>query len=235
VESFLERERAQLPLWLVAGFGAGITSWFALDGPREWLAIICIGAGLALAAFSFEGGRLERAIGWLGLSLAIGCGLIWLRSEWVAAPRLDRPVVTTFEAKIEQVETMAAKGDLRLSLATTDPAPPPLVRVSMKADSAPAGISTGATLRVRARLAPPPPMALPGTHDFARDAWFREIGAVGRALGERRYRCGANGPSSVGTDGEIKIRYAARPCKGETVNASVCDRARYARCRFARA
>ena len=126
VESFLERERAQLPLWLVAGFGTGIASWFALGGPREWLAIICIGAGLAISGFLFEGGRLERAIGWLGLSLAIGCGLIWLRSEWVASPRLDRPVVTTFEAKVEQVEMMAAKGDLRLTLATTDPSLPPV-------------------------------------------------------------------------------------------------------------
>ena len=27
-------------------------------------------------------------------------------------------------------------------------------------------------------------MALPGSHDFARDAWFRGIGAVGRSLGE---------------------------------------------------
>jgi competence protein ComEC len=184
VESFLERERAQLPLWLVVGFGAGIASWFALDGSSEWMAVICIGAGLAVAGFSFEGGRLERAIGWLGLTLALGCGLIWLRSEWVAAPRLERPVVTTFDARVEQVEVMAAKGDLRLTLATSDPALPPSVRVSMKADLAPGGISTGARLRVRARLAPPPPMALPGTHDFARDAWFRGIGGVGRALGE---------------------------------------------------
>jgi competence protein ComEC len=36
---------------------------------------------------------------------------------------------------------------------------------------------------MRARLAPPPPMALPGTYDFARDAWFRGIGAVGKPLG----------------------------------------------------
>ena len=150
---------------------------------RGWRASSSASA-LAISGFLFEGGRLERAIGWLGLSLAIGCGLIWLRSEWVASPRLDWPVITTFEAKVEQVEMMAAKGDLRLTLATTDSPLPPLVRVSMKSDSAPDGISTGATLRVRARLAPPPPMALPGTHDFARDAWFRGIGAVGRALGE---------------------------------------------------
>ena len=36
---------------------------------------------------------------------------------------------------------------------------------------------------MRARLAPPPPMALPGTYDFARDAWFKRIGAVGKSLG----------------------------------------------------
>jgi hypothetical protein len=35
VESFLERERGQLPSWLVVGFGAGIASWFALDGPTS--------------------------------------------------------------------------------------------------------------------------------------------------------------------------------------------------------
>jgi competence protein ComEC len=28
------------------------------------------------------------------------------------------------------------------------------------------------------------PMALPGTHDFARDAWFRGLGATGKALGK---------------------------------------------------
>jgi len=39
-------------------------------------------------------------------------------------------------------------------------------------------------VQLRARLAPPPPMALPGTYDFARDAWFRGIGAVGKSLGE---------------------------------------------------
>ena len=184
VESFLERERGQLPAWLVVGFGAGIASWFALDGPGEWLAVICLGAGLAITGFVFEGGRLERAIGWLGLALALGCGLTWLRSEWARAPRLERPVVTAFDADVKRIETIASKGDFRLTLAPLDPALPDLVRVSTKANSAPSGIAAGAKIRVRARLAPPPPMALPGSHDFARDAWFRGLGAVGRSLGE---------------------------------------------------
>lgn len=184
MESFLERERGQLPLWLVVGFGAGIASWFALDDSQAWLAIIFVGLGGAVGGFSFDGGRLERAIGWLGLALALGCGLIWLRSEWVAAPRLDRPKVATFVARVEQVEHIAAKGDVRLTVRPDDPALPPRVRVSMKADAEPEGIAAGAKIEVRARLAPPPPMALPGTHDFARDAWFRGLGAVGRTLGE---------------------------------------------------
>jgi competence protein ComEC len=183
VEAFLERERGQLPIWLVIGFGVGIASWFALDGPREWLAILCLGAAMTIGGFAFDGGRLERAFGWTGLALAMGCALIWARAEWVGSPRLERPTVTTFMATVERVEPLPAKGDLRLSLLPVGAELPPRVRVSMKADDAPAGIAAGATLRIRARLAPPPPMALPDTHDFARDAWFKGLGAVGRSLG----------------------------------------------------
>jgi competence protein ComEC len=57
------------------------------------------------------------------------------------------------------------------------------VRVSIDQDKFPAGIAPGADIRLKARLAPPPPMALPGTYDFARDAWFKQIGAVGKAMG----------------------------------------------------
>ena len=184
VEAFLERERGQLPLWLVVGFGAGIASWFALDGVREWSAVLCLGVAMAIAGFASDGGRLERSVGWFGLALALGCSLIWARSEWVAAWKLDRPTITTFIAHVERVEPLPAKGDLRLTLKPSVDDLPPRVRVTLKADGAPEGIAAGATIRVRARLAPPPPMALPGTHDFARDAWFKGFGAVGRSLGQ---------------------------------------------------
>jgi competence protein ComEC len=196
VEGFLERERGQLPLWLAVGFGAGIAGWFALGGPGAWAGVICIGIAMAVAGFGFDRGRLERAIGWFGLAMALGCGLVWLRSDWVAAPRLERPLVTIFEGTVERVEPIASKGDLRLTIAPADTALPPRVRVSIKAEGAPEGIAAGARLRIRARLAPPPPMALPGTHDFARDAWFRGIGAVGRSLGEVAVLQGAS-PSGL--------------------------------------
>ena len=128
-EAFLERESGQLPIWLVIGFGAGIACWFALDGPREWLAVLCVGAAMAIAGFAFDGGRLERAFGWLGLALALGCALIWARAEWVGAPRLERPKVTTFTARVERVEPLPAKGDLRLTLLPAGTDLPPRVRV----------------------------------------------------------------------------------------------------------
>ena len=182
-EAFLERERAQLPPWFVVGLGGGIAAWFVLDRPSQWAAFLCVASALALSGFALRGGRLERALGWFALALTVGCALVWMRSEWVSAPRLERPRITTFEARVERVETLSAKGDLRLTLVPADPKLPARVRVSTKQEGAPSGIAAGARLALKARLAPPPPMALPGSYDFARDAWFRGIGAVGRSLG----------------------------------------------------
>ena len=183
IERLLEAERAQLPPWFVVGFGAGIAAWFALGLPIQWAAFLCISAALALGGFLLGGGRAGRALGWLALAMTLGCALICVRAVQVAAPRLERPVVASFDAKVEMVETLVARGTIRLTLAPTDPQLPPRVRVSIDAEAAPAQLASGAIVQLRARLAPPPPMALPGTYDFARDAWFKQIGAVGKALG----------------------------------------------------
>ena len=181
-ELFLEAERAQLPLWFAVAFGFGIAAWLWLPGPSQWMAFLALALGFAAAGVTAGGGRIGRAMIFGGLAMAAGCALIWWRSDAIAAPTLERPSVVTFEAMIEKVEPRAAKGDLRLTLAPLGGALPPRVRVSMPQDGKPAGLGQGARIRVRARLQPPPPMALPGSHDFARDAWFQAIGGVGRAL-----------------------------------------------------
>ena len=183
VEQFLEQERAQLPLWFAVAFGMGVAAWLWLPGEREWTAFLILAAGMASAGLSLGPSRSGRALLLGGFATAAGCALIWLRSEAVATPRLDRPVVTSFEAVVERVETRAAKGDLRLTLATTTGGLPPSIRVSFPAEGPLRGMGEGAVVRLRARLQPPPPMALPGSHDFARDAWFQGIGGVGRAIG----------------------------------------------------
>jgi competence protein ComEC len=128
-------------------------------------------------------GRTGRALGWFALAATLGCALIWARSVWVAQPRLERSQVTTFDARVGKVEALVARGTIRLTLSPTDASLPPRVRVSVPEEDAPQGLSDGAMLRMRARLVSPPPMPLPGAYDFARDAWFKGVGAVGKSLG----------------------------------------------------
>ena len=181
IESLLERERAQLPPWIAVGLGAGIAAWFALDQPLAWSALLCICGAVAIGGLALRG-RAGRALSWFALAAFIGCALVWGRSIWVAAPRLERPIVTEVTGQIERIDHLAARGTVRLTLHAAAPLPP-RVRVSLDEEDAPAGLAVGATVHARARLAPPPQMALPGTYDFARDAWFKGIGGVGKTIG----------------------------------------------------
>jgi competence protein ComEC len=183
LEALLEEERAQLPPWFVVAFGCGIAAWFVLDRPEQWAAFSCLAAGLALLGFTIASGRAGRALGWLGLAALLGSLLIWVRAHWVTQPRLDRPLVTDLTGRVEAVELLAARDSVRLTLSPTSPRLPPRVRVSVDEEDFPAGVATGAAIQMKARLAPPPPMMLPGTYDFARDAWFKGLGAVGKAMG----------------------------------------------------
>jgi competence protein ComEC len=183
LEKLLEAERAQLPPWVVVGFGSGIAAWFALDQPAEWRAFLCIAAALALIGFGLGSGRAGRALGWFALAATIGCALVWARSVLVAQPRLERPLVTDVAGSVEAVDHLAARQIVRLTVHPASVGLPPHLRISIDEDKLPLGIAVGAQIRVRARVAPPPPMALPGTYDFARDAWFKGLGGVGKALG----------------------------------------------------
>ena len=185
-EKRLEAERSQLAPWAVVAFAAGIAAWLVLGDPNSWTALLLACGGLIAGGWAF-GGRTGQAIAWAAACVALGCALIWWRSQDVAAPRLDRPTIVRFEATVERAERLVARGNLRLTLAVPDPKLPPRVRVSLpleNAESLGTALGEGAKIRLRARLTPPMPMALPGGYDFSRDAWFRGIGATGTALGD---------------------------------------------------
>ena len=195
LETLLEAERAQLPPWFVVGFGSGIAAWFSLDSSGEWQAFLCLAAAASLFGFAVGEGRAGRALGWLALAAMLGCALVWGRSAWVQQPRLDRPMVTEITGTVVAVDHLAARETVRLLeqavevqevlllVKPVDLKFPPWIRVSIDEDKFPVGIAPDARIHLRARLAPPPPMALPGTYDFARDAWFKGIGAVGKSMG----------------------------------------------------
>jgi competence protein ComEC len=185
LERRLEAERGQLPLWIPVALGLGVTAWFVLPGPAAWLAAGAAGAALALIGLAIGmGRRTGAALFGLGLLAAIGIALAWVRAERVAHPVLERPVTASFAARIDRVEPLPARELVRLRLVPiAAPGLPPLVRVNVRADDLPMGAGAGAEIRLRARLMPPAPPALPGAYDYARAAWFDGIGATGRALG----------------------------------------------------
>ena len=86
LERLAEAERDQLPLWLPVGLGLGIAAWFALPDASAWTVFLLLAAALAMAAAATGwNARWGRAIAIFSLVAAFGCGLIWSKSERVAA------------------------------------------------------------------------------------------------------------------------------------------------------
>ncbi len=199
VERWLEAERGRLPLWAPVLLGAGICAWFALPTPRLWLAWALGWAAVGLLAWGLgRAWRAGAAIAIGGALLSAGCLLPWGKALLVGAPPLARPAMVEFTARVDTVEIVAARGNIRMRLAPVDrPDLPGSLRVSAKPDAVPAGLRSGATIALRAYLMPPPPAALPGGYDFSLRAWFEGIGATGRVIGPVRVVGPATGSGTL--------------------------------------
>jgi competence protein ComEC len=201
VELWLEAERDQLFLWVPVTLGAGITAWFVLLDPASWLTLLLTLAAVALFALAIgRGGRAGRVVA-VGAALAVaGLALIWWRADSAVGQILARPVIATFEARVERIEPLPSRELVRLRLAPIRvvavperpgrrgagrdlPTLPRYVRVNLAEADVPKGLSRGATIRLGARLMPPPQPAVPGAYDYARVAWFDGIGGTGRGFG----------------------------------------------------
>ena len=190
LEQFLERAGFDRAPWLVVAFAGGIAAWFALPTAAMWL--VFIHAMLATCAFGLaalkEDGRfpyIRQAVTALTLAAALGCALVWAKSELVGVTAIERPMVGTLNARVLERIDQPADHRVRLLLATREPGTGRAirVRVNLDSDSDLIGLAEGAEVRLRARLMPPAPPMLPGGYDFARAAWFGGIAATGSVLG----------------------------------------------------
>jgi competence protein ComEC len=183
IERRFEAERAQLPLWLPVGLMLGVAAWFWLPGAAQWTAFLLLAGAGAMAALALAPGtRWGRALLLFSLAAALGCGLVWLRAERAAAPRIAREQLWQGEASIETVQVMAAEGAVRLLVRPAGAGLPERIRVNVDAAKAPPELVPGASVHLRAWLMPPAPMAVPGGYDFSQAAWFQHIGGTGRVL-----------------------------------------------------
>jgi competence protein ComEC len=107
-----------------------------------------------------------------------------LRTARVAAPAIDRVRIVTLDGFIEEMDFRLTGACFILRVHSNDglakEQTPYRVRLSMR--RAPP-FEAGTFVRFKARLLPPARASLPGGYDFARDAWFARLGAVGNVLG----------------------------------------------------
>jgi competence protein ComEC len=178
----LETERRTWFNWLPVAFGLGIAAYFAADREPLWW-----GPAAALVLFgtaAFAIGRPVARTVLIALCAAIaGMAAGQWRTERVLAPSLDRISIAKLSGHVESVELRT--GDMRLvmlvtAFGTLDAAQlPHRVRITLRQGT----VRAGEHITLTARLMPPPEPARPGGYDFARDAFFRGIGAVGSGLG----------------------------------------------------
>jgi competence protein ComEC len=185
LESWLEAEREHVGLWVPVALGAGITAWFVLPNQWQWagwLAACCAAMLVSLALP--DGGRVQRAVQVVAIMGALGCMLVWGKALMLGQRPIARAATIEMTGRVVAVEHRPAQDMTRLLLAP-EPARsdlPALIRVNVATRDMANGVGNGALVRVRTRLMPPAPPAVPGAYDFARKAYFAGIGATGRAL-----------------------------------------------------
>jgi competence protein ComEC len=178
-------ERDRWFLWLPALLGGGVAIYFLLPFEPRLLPLRLGMAAAVLALLLF--GRLPLLRWPLIMLLALMSGL-WLgaeRTASVAAPVLTRPSGAVWiHARVLEVEPRDAGHRLLLDDlqfgGLQEAETPKRIRITLPRDGE--MLWPGERIRVRAMLLPPPEPAMPGAFDFARYAWFRQIGAVGYAI-----------------------------------------------------
>jgi competence protein ComEC len=184
----LLEERERWFLWLPVALGLGIALYFSL--PSEPPAALGPTLLLVVAATAW---RVLRHGGpgtiplWLGLgAVAAGLTAASLRTQLVAAPVLEKRGAYIVEGRVLLVEDRVRGDRLLLDqplIESIEAAATPLrVRVSRR--TAEPAVIAGDRVRMRAMLMPPSPPSAPHAFDFARQAFFEQIGAVGYALGD---------------------------------------------------
>ncbi|MGH6870997.1 MAG: ComEC/Rec2 family competence protein [Rhizomicrobium sp.] len=218
VRSFLA-ERERWALWLPVALGAGVGLYFALPVEPSF----GLGAAIGIAGVLCGGAAVLGPESWFRAVLAviaamgIGFAAAKLRTDHVAAPVLQHrigPLAVIGRVEAAQVHgtgtrvtlTVNAIGEISVSRL------PRKVRVSIRKGGE--TLKPGDWIAVKAVLLPPPEPTVPGAYDFARGAFFEQIGAVGYSYGGPRMIAAPRPPSwserlGLGVE-ELRWRMSAR-------------------------
>lgn len=179
----LERDHGHGSLALPLMLGLGAFVWFSAPVTPS---IVLVGLVLALAFLLAvylrnRNGGVSLLACWTCLSM-LGMGLAAFETWRLDTILLDTPVTTNVSGVVLARET-DERGRWRYDVALVSTADPQLgrapERVRLLSRSVHEPVAIGSGIAGRARLSPPSGPALPGLNDFAFDAFFSGIGAVG--------------------------------------------------------
>ena len=179
-----EVEERRFFLWIPVAAMAGVALNFAADQePALWLPAL-LAALFAVLAWAARARPVARGLLIGAAALCGGFLSTSLRIAWLEAPTLDHVRIVKLAGFVEEVDFRPVGA--RLVLAVVDhgdlPAELALRRVRVTTRKTP-DLAAGDYVALQARLLPPSRAVLPGGYDFARDAYFAGVGAVGSTLG----------------------------------------------------
>ena len=185
-QQFFLREEGRLFLWLPVFLSIGIGSYFSL--PREPVGLELFGLVMILVflAILFWLSFKQLAIPVMIVAIASGFALAKFRTEMVRAPILAKAKGSYLvKGQIERLVVLPGGKKrlllVNLSLSRVSREQTPVrVRIISRIKEKPPTI--GSRIRLKAVLRPPPGPVRPKGYDFARQAWFAQVGGVGFAI-----------------------------------------------------
>lgn len=189
LRNLLMAEQERWFLFAPVAVAIGIACFFALPAtpPLWWMLPAAVVAGLAIvAAWRIRDVQPVRMLAVLAIGLVLlGYLAAALRLWSVEAPILPRAGTYRLEGTIVELQPTATGARLLLadlSIERLEPdSTPALVRVTARTKEP---LRTGDRVRLLARLQRPQGPALPGGFDYARQAYFQRLGALGFAYGK---------------------------------------------------
>lgn len=183
----LEAEQDRWFLWLPIAFGAGIAVYIQAGIEPSLLAVSGLAAGAVVLRLAAGGGIAGFLVTTTLLAVALGVFAGRVRTEVVRAPVLDRQIgPVEVRGWVELVEPRPGRGQ-RITIWPVAierlPAAELPVKVRVRTRDAVAGLKPGDSVRLRAILGPPAGPSFPGDFDFARLAYFQQLGGIGIATG----------------------------------------------------
>ena len=171
-------------LWIPVAAMGGVALNMAADRePVLWLPVL-LTAIFAALAWICRARPLALGI-WVALAASsAGFLAMGLRTARVETPMLDHVRTVKLQGFVEELDIRPSGGRFIVRVADAGKLPADLTphRVRVTTRTTP-DFAAGDYVALTARLWPPPTAVLPGGYDFARDAYFEGVGAVGTTLG----------------------------------------------------